>query len=137
MEYVLAAMFAAGGTLFVVLGYANFVAERRKRAEWAAVEGTVIDFSEQAGDKGKTLYAPIYRYTHDGLEYTATSKVASRPPDFRVGDPIAILVNPAQTNESDVAGGTGILSAVMIGMGLLAIALGLLFGWAAYTGRLT
>jgi hypothetical protein len=136
MEYVLATMFVAGGGLFTFLGYKALAINRKKRAEWVAVEGTVIDFSEQAGEKGKTLYAPIYRYILDGVEHAATSTVASRPPDYRVGDPIAILVNPTRSDESDVAGGTDLVIYTLIGMGLLALALGLFLGWLAYTGQM-
>lgn len=137
MEYVLAAMFVAGGALFTFLGCKSFAGNRKKRAEWIAVEGTVIDFSEQPGDKGRSLYAPIYRYLLDGAEHTATSKVASRPPAYRVGDPIALLVNPARGDESDVAGGTGLVTFTLVAMGLLALALGLFVGWLVYTGEMT
>lgn len=137
MEYVFAALFVAGGILFAVAGYSNLVAARKRRAEWVAAEGTVIDFSEQAGDKGKTLYAPVYRYTHDGVEHTAVSKVASRPPGYLVGDPITILVNPAQPSESDVGSGAEVFTYPMMGLGLLVLVLGLFLAWLAFTGQMT
>jgi len=137
MEWVLVAMFIVGGALFAFLGYKNLISTRKKHADWIAVEGTVIDFSEQPDDDGETLYAPIYRYTIDGNEHTAPSKLSSRPPAFKVGDPIALLVNPARSNESDVAGGTGVFTYGLIVMGLLVAALGLFLAWLVYTGQMT
>lgn len=137
MEWLLSAMFIVGGALFAFIGYRNLISTRKKRAEWVAFEGTVIDFSEKEDDDGETLYAPIYRYTVDGKEYTATSKLASRPPAFNVGDPITILVNPVRYDESDVAGGSGVFTFGFIVIGLLVAALGLLVAWLVYTGQMT
>jgi len=139
MAWVLAGMFIVGGALFAILGYKGLAHQKKKRAEWVAVQGTVIDLSEQEDTTGKTattLYAPIYRYTHDGNEHTATSKIAARPPAFNVGDPIALLVNPARPGESDVAGGTGVFTYGLIVIGLLTAAVGLLVAWLVYTGQM-
>lgn len=138
MAYVLAAMFVIGGALFALLGYSNLVSTRKKRATWLAVEGTVIDFAEVRGDKGRTLYAPVYRYTLDGNHYTATSRISSSPPDHNVGDSIRVLVNPARKNDSDVLNGSvSVFTYGMVAMGVLAVAVGVFVAWLAFTGQMT
>jgi hypothetical protein len=134
--YVLALMFLLGGLLFTLLGYSNLVSTRKERATWLAVAGTVIDFREESGDRGRTLYAPVYRYLVDGTPYTATSKIAASPPGYSIGDPIQVFVNPSKPGQSDVVAGTGVFSYGMLAMGLLALAVGVLVAWLGFTGQM-
>jgi hypothetical protein len=134
--YILAFMFVIGGVLFGGLGYANVVSAKKKRATWLAVAGTVIDFREQVGDKGRTLYAPVYRYVIDGTPYTATSKVAASPAGYNIGDPIDVLVDPSRPGQSDILAGSGVFGYGMLAMGLLCLAVGLLVAWLGITGQM-
>ena len=135
--YVLALMFLIGGIVFVLLGYSNLVRTGRKRATWLAREGTVVDMAEETDDKGKPLYAPIYRYTTDRREYTAKSNIAARPARYRMGDSIPVLVNPAKPNDSEVLDSSlSLFTYGMLAMGALVFAVGILVAWLALTGQM-
>ena len=54
-----------------------------------------------------------------------------------MGDPIALLVDPAQPGESEVAGGTEVFTYGLIVIGLLAAAVGFFVAWLMYTGQMT
>jgi hypothetical protein len=135
--YVLVLMFVGFGCLFTFLGYSNVKSVRMKRATWLALTGSVVDFVESEGDKGKTLYAAVYRYTVNGTEYTARSATASSPPGYKVGDTINLVVNPAQLWDSEVIdSNTTVFSWGVLGMGLLALAAGVVVAWFVITGQM-
>lgn len=133
--YVLVAMFVGAGVLFGALGWSQIVSTRRKRATWLRVQGTVVGMQEQLGDKGRTLYAPVYRFFADG-EHTATSATASAPPGYKVGDPINLLVNPVKADESEVLDkNTAIFSYGIAAVGVVCLAVGLLVLWLVVSGQ--
>lgn len=133
--YVLAAMFVGVGVLFTWLGCNAVVSTRKKLEAWLRVQGTVIRLEERPGDEGGTLYAPMYRYTADG-EHTATSRTASSPPDYKVGDPINLLVNPVKADELEVIDGTtATFSYGLPAAGVVALAVGLLVLWLVASGQ--
>jgi hypothetical protein len=135
--YVLALMFLVGGAVFSLLGYSNLVSTRKKRATWISAEGSVVDFAEELGDKGRTLYAPVYQYTINGKQYSATSKIASAPPRYKVGDRITIVVNPTRPNDSDVMDSSiSIFTYGMLAVGVLLLAVGIFIAWLASTGEM-
>jgi Protein of unknown function (DUF3592) len=133
--YVLVAMFVGAGVLFAVLGWSQIVSNRRKLASWLHVQGTVVGLQARPGDKGGTLYAPVYRFTADG-EHTATSGTASSPPDYKVGDPINLLVNPVKADESEVFDkNTTLFSYGVAAVGVVCLAVGLLVLWLVVSGQ--
>jgi hypothetical protein len=133
--YVLALMFVGFGCLFTYLGYFNVKSARMKRATWLPLTGSVVDFVESPGEEGKTFYAPVYRYTVDGTECTATSATASSPPGYKVGDTVKIVVNPAKPGDSEINDrNTTMFSWGVLGMGVLALVAGLVVAWFAITG---
>ena len=135
--WILTGMFLLIGALFAWLGYGNLVSAKKKRATWIAVQGTVTGLSEVPGDKGATLYAPIYKYYFNNAEHTATSDTASYPPAYKEGDPIQLLVDPADGDRSTVLNkSVSIFSYGLMGMGMLALAVGILLAWLAATGQL-
>jgi hypothetical protein len=125
-----------GGSVFALVGWAMVRQMRKQAREWMSVVGEVTGFEERRGNKGGVLYAPIYRFQIGGAEGTGTSSVARRPAGYDIGDPVKLLVNPANLAESDVIDTTakflswGTLTA---GLLLLAVAAGWL--WAILTGR--
>jgi hypothetical protein len=133
--YVLVAMFVGVGILFTWLGWSNVVSTRREIATWLHVDGTVTGLEEQPDSKGYTLYAPVYRYHADG-EHTATSKTASRPASYKVGDTVRLVVNPSNASESEVIDATtGIFSYGLMAAGVVALAVGLLVLWLVVSGQ--
>ena len=136
--YMLAFMFTAGGAIFAWLGYASLAAARKRRVAWVSLQGTVVDFAERSTDKGATLYAPVYQYAMDGRHFSGTSTIASSPPSYTVGDPIALVVNPALPGQSEVSGADirGFTYGLLL-LGAAVAGLGLLLAWLELTGRLT
>ena len=136
-SYVLALMFLVGGVVFAFLGYSNLVSTKKKRETWIAAEGSVVDLAEELGDKGRTLYAPVYQYTFDGRQYSATSKISSAPPRYKVGDRITIMVNPARPNDSEVMDSQiSIFTYGMFAAGVLLLVVGIFIAWLALTGQM-
>ena len=132
--YILVLMFVGIGALFTFLGYSNMKSARLKRATWLHVQGTVVRLEERPGDRGGTLYAPVYRYFADG-EHTATSATASSPPEYKVGDPINLVVNPTNATESEVMDkDTAIFSYGLMAAGVVCLAVGVLVAWLLTTG---
>ena len=135
--YVLVLMFVGVGALFTYLGHASIVSTSEKLAMWLRMQGTVVGFEERQGSKGMTLYAPTYKYTADGREHTVTSGTASSPPDYKVGDPVNLVVNPIKTDESEVIdGSTGIFTYGIFAAGVVCLAVGLLVGWLVVSGQM-
>ncbi len=123
------------GTLFTVVGVQAIVSNRRKRATWLRVEGTVVGLETHAGSRGTTMVAPVYRYFADG-EHTATSKVSSSPAQYQVGDTLRLLVNPLNAAESDVVDRiTAIFSYGLLVPGVVCYALGALAVWLLISER--
>ncbi len=82
------------------------------------------------------MYAPVYRFFADG-EHTATSGTAASPPRYKVGDPINLLVNPANAGESVVEDSTmGLFSYGVLAVGVVCLALGALVLWLALSGAI-
>ena len=132
--YVLVVMLVGAGALFSILGAREVVSSRRKRNTWLRVEGTVVGLATHAGNQGRTMYAPVYRYFADG-ERTATSTVSSSPSQYEVGDVLNLLVNPVNADESDVVDKTTwVFSYGLAGLGLVCLAFGLLVLRLAVSG---
>ncbi len=132
--YVLAFMFVGAGVLFGFLGWSQIVSNRKESATWLRVQGTVVRMEERPGDRGGTLYAPVYRFFADG-EHTATSTTASSPPDYKVGDTVNLLVNPVNAGESEIVDrNTAIFSYGVAAAGAVCIAVGLLVLWLVVSG---
>ena len=134
--WILAGLFIFVGGIFAALGWSNLKSMKRKRATWIAAQGTVVGLSEVHGSGGRTLYAPVYHYYFNNSEHSTTSDTASAPPAYKEGDPIQLLVNPMNGDESQVIDRTvSLLTYVMTAIGALAFAIGILVAWLAATGQ--
>lgn len=122
-------LFLGVGGLFAWFGYSNLMENNARRKAWLSMEGSVTGFEERRGSKGRTLYAPVYRYVVEGQELTGVSSVASAPPDYQVGSHIRLLVNPQKRDESMVLdSGALAFSWGFLLMGLFTAGVGLLAG---------
>jgi len=135
--WVFAGLFLLVGGLFAALGYSNLKSVRLKRATWVAVPAKVVDLAEVPGDKGRTLYAPVYRYWAGNADRTATATVASLPPRYKVGDDIQILVDPMNAADSELLDRTtALFTWGLMATGLFVLAIGFLVLWLVATGQM-
>ncbi len=135
--WVLAGLFVLVGAIFTALGYANLESTRRKRATWIAVPANVVSLAEVPGDKGRTLYAPVYKYWDGNEERTATAAIASSPARYKAGDEIRILVDPMNRAESELLDrSVSIFTWGLMAVGLFVLAIGVLLLWLVVTGQL-
>ena len=133
--YVLAFMFVGAGALLGLSGWVQIRSNRRKSASWLRVQGTVVRLEAQGSDRGRTLYAPVYQYFADG-EHTGTSTTASAPPDYKVGDPVDLLVDPVNVGKSEIVdSNTALFSYGPAAAGAVCLAFGLLVLWLLVLGR--
>ena len=122
-------LFEGVGALFAWFGYSNLMENNARRKAWLSMEGSVTGFEETLGSKGRTLYAPVYRYVVEGQELTGVSSVSSSPPAYRIGSRIRLLVNPVKRDESMVLDNAALVfSWGFLLMGLVTAGVGLLAG---------
>jgi hypothetical protein len=137
MGYAFAAGFLFGAVALALAGNLALASIRKKRGTWLPAAGTVIDLAETSGeleDDEGPLYAPVYRYVVDGTSYTGTSPIAARPSNYKVGDPISVLVNPADPARSDVVQGTSLFIMAAFALALLCLVVALVAVWLARMG---
>jgi hypothetical protein len=135
--WMLAGLFVLVGGIFTALGYANLKSVRRKRESWVAVPAKVVSLAEVPGDKGRTLYAPVYAYWAGNAEHTVTATISSSPARYKVGDDLQVLVDPVNPAESELLDRTtAIFTWGLMAVGLFTLAIGGLVLWLVVTGQL-
>jgi hypothetical protein len=125
--FLLVGLGLLGGAAFLVIDTRSDIA----RADTA--DGTVIDLIGERDSDGDTIYYPRVRYvTRSGNPVEFTGSVGSSPPAFDVGEPVAVLYDPAEPEEARIdsffqlwfaaliLGGIGLVFASIGGGGALA-----------------
>jgi hypothetical protein len=93
------------------------------------VDGTVVEMIASRGSKGGTTYRPRVEYrTLDGRQITFTRGYSSSPPDFHVGEKVAVAYHPDTTKARILTFGQRFGFALILGM----IGGALIFGVLAY-----
>ena len=94
------------------------------------VPGIVAGMQEHYGNSG-TLYAPVFEYIFDGMEFRQESDMASSPPKFSEGEAVTVMVNPDDPYEYTVQGYTEktTMARVFIILGLVIAAFFLLLAY--------
>lgn len=72
------------------------VRTKRFLARARETHGTVVALEESRSTSGNgTAYYPVIHYqTHEGSQHEVTATVGGNPPDFQVGDSVAVLYDP-------------------------------------------
>ncbi|MCC6260105.1 MAG: DUF3592 domain-containing protein [Anaerolineales bacterium] len=112
----------AAVALFGVAAY-MFVTARNFVRSASKTQGTVVRLEARPGSKGGTVYLPIFEFkTIDGQIITVPHDVASRPPNYRVGESVEILYNPANPQNAKLAGSSNfyMLPALLAAFGAFA-----------------
>lgn len=128
------------GVSFCWIGLRHLLTARARGRTWLTVEGSVTGLrkSRSVSRNGRaiTVYAPFYRYVIEGTKHVGVSDIASSRPRYRVGDPIRLLVDPANPGESTVVDfGTWLFSWGIILAGLLPMAMGALIAVDTLFGK--
>jgi hypothetical protein len=98
------------GTIFmfigvILLGIAVWIYSNNnqfeKRAERVMGKVSGYDNYESSNDDGgsTTMYTPIFEYSFNGKDYLKPGSVSSSSPDFEIGEPVEILVDPLNPEE--------------------------------------
>lgn len=67
------------------------------------VTGTVIEMQESSSpDSGCCTYSPVIEYQVNGQTYTIEGGIASDPPQYSVGDQVAIVYDPANPQTAQI-----------------------------------
>lgn len=94
-------MFFLGGVVSIVL-VSYFKSEREKFKYWKKGRAVVLDVScDTLIDSAHLSFYPKYKYSYEGTEYIGISSTGVRANTYKAGDVIYILINPANTAESD------------------------------------
>lgn len=68
-----------------------------------ATEGTVVEMEESSSaDSGCCVYSPIIEFSVNGQTYRFEGDVASDPPEYRVGETVPVIYNPADPNTAQI-----------------------------------
>jgi hypothetical protein len=148
-------VFAGIGTLFVVIGLGVILFRRRARRKGVPTTATIVGFRpmqrtigvgggfgvgdappEMAGSAGMTgpgfsdtLYPVVDFQTADGQRIRTTARNGSNPARGRVGKPITVRYDTAHPDRvwADTGGRVliGFIEVTFIGLGLLALSVGL------------
>jgi len=71
----------------------------RERA--VTTQGMIVDLEARSGTEGGTTYAPVYRFTDEqGAEHTVTSRLATNPNPYEVGDTVSVLYPPEEPSKA-------------------------------------
>ncbi len=89
--------------------------------------GEVISLSESCDDDG-CYYYPVVRFsTHTGESVSYQSSFGSNPPEYEVGEAVAIFYKPENPEKAIIAGEGGILRIVFMGVGGVILLAGVIF----------
>lgn len=101
-------LFAAVGSIFVVVGLRSAAGLRRFRRTAARASGVVLDLVlDLAGPRGRGgwLYFPVVRYwLPDGRVVDVRSPQGSSPPAVRRGQQVTVLYDPADPTNARLEG---------------------------------
>ncbi len=109
---------------FLMAFYKTFIYILSKKTQ-----GTIVDFASGRGNKGGTIYYPVFKYTaEDGQEVTAQGTVGSNPPGFSVGQQVPIYYIRFAPQRAKIAKlGDMFFAEFMLGFfGLLLLCVGIL-----------
>jgi len=94
----------AGGACLIAAAAGFAVHTERFILHSASAQGTVIGLvaSRRDGDM-KMTYAPVFAFTaNNGRAYTITSNSGSNPPEFALGDQVAVLYEARDPNGAKI-----------------------------------
>ncbi|MEO8064893.1 MAG: DUF3592 domain-containing protein [Pseudomonadota bacterium] len=123
-------LFVGLGLLLLTFGVSLVVGALRFQARAAHATGTVVELQTSRANSGKTMYAPVVRYTPQGHgEITFVSGGSSNPPEFDPGERVDVLYVPGNPQKAQIGGFSSMwLGPVVVsGMGLMFTSIGLGF----------
>jgi hypothetical protein len=110
-----------GGAAFLVVDTRNDIARADK------ADGTVVALIGERDSDGDTMYYPRVRFiTRSGNPVEFTGSVGSSPAAFDVGEPVAVLYDPAEPEEARIDSFFQLWFAALVlgGIGLVFAAIG-------------
>lgn len=89
--------------LFLVLGCWTTWTTATFLARSTRTTGTIVQLNAKTDAKGKTSWTPVFTYrSADGRQWTITSRVASSPPEFVVGQSIPVRYEPSNPSDGHI-----------------------------------
>jgi hypothetical protein len=97
---ILANLFFAAFCLWgVYAGYTSW----QLQTNGETITGTVVEMEEQSdGQGGCCTYVPMIEFTASGQTYSFQGDTASDPPQYKVGEEVSILYDPANPNTAQL-----------------------------------
>lgn len=97
---VLANLFFTG---FCVWGVYAALGSYRLETNGETTVGRVIDMLEQdSAESGCCVYVPVIEYQVQGAPYSMKGDIASDPPQYKVGEQVSILYDPADPKTAQI-----------------------------------
>jgi Protein of unknown function (DUF3592) len=115
-----------GGAL-TAAGAATGIHDRRLEKRGAKVPGTIVDVEKKSvpGRHSGPMQTPVFEFVaQDGTRVRKRSSVSSVIPTHAIGDLVMVWHDPAHPDRADIVGETRWMAPVMIGLGLVFVAVG-------------
>jgi len=124
------AVFAAFGTILLIVGIVTVLNQQSFLRRAVAVPGDVVAMHYRAGPRNRGSYYLDVRYTaSDGITRVVTVQSASNPPNFKAGDRVPLFYDPRDPSHIQINTFTQlwILPLILGGLGLIFSGLGYTF----------
>jgi hypothetical protein len=111
----------AMGVIFAAIGLGSFISQLQFPAHATRVDARVVNLLRETTDQGEATYYPQLEYvTTAGDTAHVTLKVGSNPPEYEVGQHVAILVRRKEpgTAITNLFGGRWLFAVIFGGAGL-------------------
>ena len=90
------------GLVFTVIGVYQLIGSMRFVSGAEKAKGEVIELVWRTDNDGDRVAAPLVAFTVEGQRYLFTSKTASKPPSYDVGETVDVLYRPDAPSDARI-----------------------------------
>lgn len=91
---IIGSLLLVAGVIIIAFGFDHLIRSVNMQCSWLHAEGTVVRLEGRtSGTRHGSTWAPVFQFTtpDDGQAHTVTSRVASSPPAYSVGESVRVL----------------------------------------------
>lgn len=120
--FLLGVLYLIFEVLYLMLKTIISTNKQKQRCKYK-IKATVVDMLTNRGDKGKTLYLPVYKYSYLRKEYTVHEDIYRNSISLKIGDNTDIFINENKPDEFYIKHPEDTIMFIFIGAMFIAIAI--------------
>ncbi len=120
--FLLGVLYLILRVLYLMLKTIISTNKQKQRCKYK-IKATVVDMLTKRGDKGKTLYSPVYKYSYLGKEYTVHEDIYRNSISLKIGDNTDIFINENKPDEFYIKHPEDTIMFIVIGAMFIVIAI--------------